>query len=395
MHRRHFLRLLVLGLGGWAVSQPQAAPIRVCGACGHEALGEETVCRHCGASLPPLLTETPAEPIASEPAEAAPSSPRLSDLVKVGVAAEELDWARRLAENGEGWGAIMAARNAMALAALEGDGDARVMADAAGLIQAVRQRLFLTRRVCPVCEGTGKKKIQMVTLKGEVLEQEMPSLLCESCGGSGFWRARPLATELTRDESAARRAFGVEQLRRARVESQGLWLPRGVMEALDVRGLVRVRRAAGLPCTACNGFGAISCATCQGAGRVRCTNRNCLHGTEICPDCRGTGRGGGSSGVSLTRCATCRGAGKRECQVCNGKGELPCNRCEGKGETLCAACRGAGEAPECARCGGQGFQVCARCGGAGVQRGAVCATCAGQGVVLCPACHGFGRAARR
>lgn len=395
MKRRHFLRLLALAVCGGAIAAAGAGPIRVCGACGHEALADETVCSHCGAPLPPPPAETPTEPVGPAPTEATPPLPKLSDLVKAGVAAEEVRWAQRLAEQGEAWGAILAARNAMALAALEGDAGAQPMADAAGLIQEVRQRMFVTRRVCAVCEGAGKKKIQIVTLKGEVIEQEMPAMPCESCGGSGVWRARPLSDELTRDLGAARRAFGVEQLRRARVESQGLWLPRGVTEALDVRGLARVRRAAGLPCAACNGFGAIGCAACQGAGRVRCTNRNCFHGTEICPDCRGTGRAGGSSGISLTRCATCRGAGKRECQVCDGRGELPCNRCEGKGETLCAACRGVGEAPECARCGGQGFQVCARCGGAGAQRGAVCATCAGQGVLLCPTCQGFGRATRR
>ncbi len=400
MQRRRFLRLLVLAAGGLAAGRLRAAPIRVCAVCGHEALGEETVCGHCGAALPPLPAEPPPEQPAPPPVGQPPPASDLSALLKPGVAEEEVRWARELAETGEGWGALLAARNAIALAALQDAGGAKAMASAAALAHEVRLRLFVVPRVCPVCEGTGKKKIQIVTLKGEVIEQELPAMVCESCRGTATWRARPLADEIARAEAAARRAFGVEQLRRGRVEGQGIWLPRGVAEALDVRGLARMRRAFGLPCPTCSGFGAIGCATCQGAGRVRCTNRDCVHGTEICPDCKGSGRtsaaaSGSVGGAVLTRCATCRGAGKRECPVCGGKGELPCNRCDGKGETLCAECRGAGEAPECARCGGQGFVLCTRCGGVGSQRDVSCTACAGQGVLLCTNCQGFGRARRR
>jgi len=398
MQRRRFLRLLALAAGGWVVGPLRAAPIRVCAACGHEALGDETVCRHCGAALPPLPAEPPPEAPAPAPV-APPPAADPSALLKPGTADEEVRWAQQLADAGEGWGALLAARNAMALAALLNADGAKAMAAAAALAHDVRQRLFVVRRVCPVCDGSGKKKVQIVTLKGEVVEQELPALVCESCRGTGAWRARPLADEIARDEAGARRAYGVEQLRRGRVENLGIWLPRGVAEALDVRGLARMRRAFGLPCAACNGFGAIGCANCQGAGRIRCTNRNCVHGIEICPDCKGSGRASsaasGSGGAVLTRCPTCRGAGKRECPVCGGKGELPCGRCDGKGETLCAACRGAGESPECARCGGQGFSLCARCGGVGRQRDVPCAACAGQGVILCPNCQGFGRARRR
>lgn len=400
MDRRRFLWLAAAGAGGWLARGVGAAPARICAVCGHEALHDGPLCLHCGAALPPLPeTDAPAPKETPTP----PAPPETDPMAANGVIAAEalandLRWARQLAERGVPWGALFAARNTAAMAALRGEAGAKELAAASALALELRRAMFVVQRPCSVCEGTGRRRIYIVTLKGEVKTQELPSLACESCGGSGRWRARPLLDELSRDEAAAKRAYAVEQLRRGRVESSGIWLPRGVAEKLDVRATAALRKAFGVPCAACLGFGALGCSKCEGAGRIRCANRNCLHGVELCPDCGGTGRSrAAASGMTATirRCETCGGAGKIQCRTCGGKGHLECDRCEGRGETLCAACRGAGEAPECNRCGGAGFIGCARCAGTGQNRGQPCPACGGQGVLLCTQCQGFGRVARR
>ena len=398
--RRIITEVLVLAAGFLLAVRLWAASLRVCGSCGHEALHDGPTCLHCGATLPPVdggpKEDTPPPDAPSRPPAVEPSAPSAPAL-PVGVEADELRWARQMFDAGELWGATLAARNAAALAALRGEAGAPVRAEAAGLLAECRRRLFVVRRSCPVCDGTGRRHIQIVTLKGAVIDQELPALPCLSCKGASFWNARPLLDELSRAEAAARRLFAVEQLRRGREDYRGIWLPRGVADGLDVRTIAILRTAAGTPCVSCLGFGAIGCEACAGAGRTRCTNDRCVQGTEICPDCGGTGRSrttSGSGGIQK-RCDTCGGTGKRQCATCAGKGDLVCARCEGRGERLCPTCRGTGDAPVCDRCEGQGFLPCSRCAGHGEVRGQPCTACAGQGVLLCPNCQGSGRIVRR
>ncbi len=398
--RRLFLKTLMLAAGWPLAARLDDAPIRVCAVCGHEALHDGPTCLHCGAPLPPLPAAPPTEaPPADSARPSATSHPSTTapNILPNGASAEELQWTRQLFNAGELWGAVLVARNVSALAALQGEEGAKTRAAAVVMQVECRRRLFVVRRPCPVCDGTGRRRIQIVSLKGSVIEQELPSLFCESCKGTGTWNARPLLDELSRAEAAARRAFVVEQLRRGREENRGIWLPRGAADQLNVRSIAAMRVAAGTPCATCLGFGAIGCMQCSGAGRIRCTNKNCVQGTEICPVCNGTGRSrtATDSGAIQKRCEACNGLGKRECPVCHGKGELVCDRCDGRGESLCAACRGAGEAPLCDRCEGQGFLVCTRCAGKGEVRGQSCIACGGQGVVLCPNCQGAGRVTRR
>ena len=394
--RRLFLRSVALLAGGLWAGGVRAAPIRVCSSCGHEALHDGPTCLHCGASLPPIREEPiPERPVASEPSTGSPpASPPA--LLPHGIEAQEFRWAQQLFEVGEFWGAMLAARNAAALAALQGESGAATRAAAAAMIVDARRRLFVVRRSCPVCDGSGHKKIQIVTLKGDVVEQNLPMQPCGSCGGTGLWNGRPLLDELARVEATALRAFGVEQMRRGREEVRGVWLPRGVSDRLSVRSIAAMRTAVGAPCAACKGFGAVGCTACRGAGRIRCTNSRCVHGTQICPDCGGKGRQTTThqSGTLTKRCATCGGTGKISCPVCGGKGELVCGRCEGRGEALCTTCEGRGEAALCTRCQGQGFVTCTRCQGTGKVRDQLCATCKGEGVILCANCQGSGRLAR-
>lgn len=394
MRQRIFLWMLALAVGGALLPLGWAASLRICAACGHEALHEGPVCTHCGAALPPLPEAVPPEPAGEPPApgpDRAPADP--APVLPPGAAAAEVRWAQRLFDAGELWGAHLAARNAAAMAALQDADGADTLAAASALRNESRRRLFVVRRVCPVCEGAGTQSINVVTLRGEVIEQELRAQPCAACGGVGAWNARPVLAELSREEAVARRAFSVEQLRRGRRESQGIWLPRDLADGLEVRSTAAVRKAHGVDCTACLGFGALGCTQCAGAGKIRCTNRDCLHGTEICPDCRGAGRS--RTGAVTRLCDTCQGSGKRECPTCEGKGFLVCARCEGRGESLCATCRGTGASAECVRCGGQGFSACTRCSGTGEQRGQPCASCGGAGHILCTNCQGFGRLLRR
>jgi hypothetical protein len=327
-------------------------------------------------------------PAAAEPDRAAEA---------VSAFADQAAMARRLRDEGVLWGALLFGRNAAALAALLGRDGARESVDLVRMAHDSRARLLRGDQVCPVCEGSGARKTQSTSLKGELIEQTVVGARCELCGGRGRIPARTPDTVLAREEAEALRNYAAEQRQRGMAEARGIWLPAGLYETLTVRDRAALRKAFGVSCSSCRGFGSTSCTACNGAQVLKCPNAACVSGVEICQDCDGRGRSSTTRGSTSVqdRCQSCRGTGRRICLECGGKGVVVCDKCQGQGEIPCRTCNGTGDAPACAKCKGDGTIECTRCAGTGKIRGEPCATCAGEGLTLCKACDGSGRVARR
>ena len=380
------------------------AALRICPACGREALADEERCRHCNALLPPVeAVVTQAAPIAvTNPLPADVDSKK--ERIPTSALQEQLGALHRAREAEAWWGVVLYGQNVMAWLALEGGATATQRVAVAQQIRHARRQLVNGTQPCPVCKGTGSSKMKALTLKGEVIEQTVVGGTCPYCKGVGRVSSRVPDDELSIQEARALQAYAAEQERRGLENVRGLWLPPGVWETLSPKEQAAMRRAAGVPCAACMGFGTRSCKTCHGTGILPCPNKDCTGGMELCPDCRGTGKSSGrrsgsssygySSSTQL-RCETCNGSGKRTCTTCQGKGFVPCDDCKNEGETVCTTCRGTGEAPVCTKCQGDGIIVCTRCNGTGQYRGAPCSSCNGRGATLCKSCNGSGRIPRR
>ncbi len=373
------------------------AALRICPSCGHEATGNEERCTHCNAPLPAAPEPSRPEPAEPSPATNAPPPEAAQPALRDEVVAEQIATARRFAEQGSPWGAILFARNAAAMLAIQGPQTAEQRVELAGLIREARRQLARTEQPCPVCRGTGAQRMKALTLKGDVVDQVVVGGKCPYCRGVGRVPARTPDDQLANEEAQALQTFAAEQQKRGLEEVRGLWLPPGFWESLTPKQQAAARKAAGVPCERCRGFGSQSCTACNGAGILPCDNQNCAGGIEICPDCNGRGRASGSRGATAlqTRCETCNGTGKRTCSTCNGKGFVECTRCQGRGESVCTACRGTGEGAVCSKCQGDGTIPCTRCNGSGQYRGAPCAACNGRGSSLCKSCNGAGRISRR
>ncbi len=373
------------------------AALRICPSCGHEATGSEERCTHCNALLPAVLVPPRPEPTEPRPATNALPSERTQPALSDEVVAEQVTTARRFTEQGALWGAILFARNAAALLAIQGPQTAEQRLALATLIRGARRQLARTEQPCPVCRGTGAQRMKALTLKGDVVDQVVVGGKCPYCRGTGRVPARTPDDQLANEEAQALQTFAAEQQKRGLEEIRGLWLPPGLWESLTPKQQAAARKAAGVPCVRCYGIGTQSCTACGGAGILPCTNPNCAGGIEICPDCNGRGRTSGSRGATAMqiRCETCNGTGKRTCSTCNGKGCIECTNCQGRGENICTACRGTGEGSVCSKCQGDGTIPCPRCNGTGQYRGAPCAACNGHGSSLCKACNGAGRISRR
>jgi hypothetical protein len=233
-----------------------------------------------------------------------------------------------------------------------------------------------------------------VTLKGEVLDQDLPGTACPLCRGAAVLAGAAAMPELQRSMAASQRLYEVEQRRRQLDDFQGIWLPYGFSDGLAVRQIADLKKGYGVWCPACLGFGQTGCATCGGTALLKCPNASCVQGTEVCSDCQGKGRKTSTSGSATTltkRCDTCGGAGKRRCDACSGKGHVPCPDCAERGVLTCKKCSGTGHPAPCTKCSGEGLAVCTRCAGKGQANGPPCTYCQGQGASLCTSCLGTGR----
>jgi len=389
MPRRRLLAWLLAGT--LAPVRSLFGQIRVCPACGTEVVDLETKCRHCGADLP-LPREAEPAPAEPEPVVVAERQP---PTLPNGVGKPDYDQARRLMEEGDLWSAMLWARNASALMAIE-PGLATVRAKLDADRMAMRLRVAMTDRTCPTCDGRRVRRIQVTSLSGKVIEQDVPGAPCPVCHGLGTLPGRMSVAERNAVLGEARTNFELHQRGMGREEWMGIWLPAGSWEALPIRQAAALRRGFGVDCSACSGWGRTACSPCGGTGKTACTNAACIQGTEICPDCKGIGRTSAQSGSrTMTQtCGTCNGAGKRTCTVCAGEGFLVCAQCEGRGETLCTRCNGTGQAPTCTKCGGTGLLNCPSCNGTGKQGDEPCSACKGEGVMLCRTCGGAGRPGR-
>ncbi|MDZ4197721.1 MAG: hypothetical protein U1E27_00385, partial [Kiritimatiellia bacterium] len=302
------------------------------------------------------------------------------------------------------WRNSSAPANRPLCAKLSGSG-VRPVADPAGVevriqledtLTGTRVRALSIERPCPGCRGSGVRRVQVMRLNGEIVEQETPGVMCPVCRGRRTLAGRRTAAERTTAQGAVLQTYQLEQQRLGREDWLGIWVPAGLAEQFRARESAALRKAFGVWCSTCSGSGRRGCEPCGGTGIRACSNGRCIQGTEICPECNGSGRTQSSGGSrSLTRgCTACNSTGKRTCSTCEGKGFLVCAPCQGRGEILCARCGGSGQNATCNRCTGSGLADCTACRGTGVYRNEICAVCKGDRVLLCRTCNGAGRALR-
>lgn len=394
------------------------AALRMCPDCGWEVEDGAGKCGHCGRAMAPVPAASAAPDTAPAAATPAADAPAGDGKVADEVMNEQLRQALAFEKAGDLQLAMLYARNALALLALAGPERGEHRARMSTLIAEGRQKIIHRLRPCPVCEGTGLKKMRVVSMSGELLVQDMPGSKCAACEGRGRIPGLALESETAGPYAEAQRQFKIQQQRRGFEEAGGVWLPAGLATAMSARQTAALRKAFGVPCAICSGLGRQACETCTGKGLVKCENEDCKEGIETCRDCGGKGKvrsssrdsnlqtqvGGSSSRfgsntrgttVTLRTCATCNGAGKRVCQDCGGQGMVTCSACEGRSEKVCRSCKGTGDAPLCSKCQGEGYATCSRCAGTGTYRNGPCTYCRGEGGMLCTTCQGTGRTSRR
>ena len=103
--------------------------------------------------------------------------------------------------------------------------------------------------------------------------------------------------------------------------------------------------------------GKVDCTACF-AGEVPCSMCNDVlghYGTELCPNCNGSGK--------IRNPITWEDFG---CGKCDGEGRIPadCPQCDGEGTMgeTCTVCEGEGKVP-CSKCNGTMLMPCGACSG--------------------------------
>lgn len=363
------------------------ARVLLCPRCGHEYEAGAGVCGHCGNALP---SETPA-PSVADPVPAASASP----LWPEAVWREELTGVRQAMEREYFGIAWLRARNLRACAAIARP-PAGIADEAAKIEEQAVRAVRAGRQPCASCQGRGHPQILVVTSEGKPGRQNAPGQRCAACDGTGEWPRRMTRDAFDAAYARATRAAEDGWAGAGWTQAGGAWLPPGEGTNLALRQMVALRHATGAACATCRGIGFWGCDDCGGAGRVACTDKGCVNGRVVCPDCDGTRKVRDTTqGRDLMRsCKACRQTGVVECPVCAGRGYLVCATCEGHGDARCRACDGRGERPLCRSCEGEGLRVCARCEGTGRRDGGECRACGGEGAKLCSSCDGSGRSRR-
>jgi hypothetical protein len=356
-----------------------AATMLVCGKCGYEAAQDQSVCAHCGASLPPALS--PAEPTHAA-ADNAAAGTNIATLA-LAAAREDVRLARENEARPERALALYA--NALALSRLipresiPADAGARLVDGMA----ACHKALARTARPCPACGGSGSRSIKLQSLAGgeESSIGAGGALVCAMCEGAGVVVSGRSADELRLALAQGRRDFELLEQAAGRVTVGRAWVPPALAAQLDLAGQVLLRTAAAAPCTACLGIGRQTCTVCRGLGRTKCRQTGCEDGWVV----RKPTNTLASKNALRQRVA---------CSACQGTGWSACATCRASGAVVCSACQGSGQPPRCNRCGGEGTVACTRCRGSGRVGEAVCDSCHGTQRVLCTTCHGEGRLSR-
>jgi hypothetical protein len=347
------------------------AALRICAKCGYENPDGGTSCSHCGAVLPQQVPEV-VTGVDSNPVVRTGSARVDEALVEEEVRRGQ----ERLARN-EPDLAKLFFRNALAFDLLTGKTNAVRSGQIGELLQrcdALRGRVKIR---CPACDGTGRRRVNMIGLDGREIEVVgSTGSTCPRCGGSGSIARSGTVSDRKLAIGKAMGQYRTLQQGRRFVPVGGAWLPEQVASGLTVRDRVTVLRATAAPCAACLGTCQVDCTACSGSGNVKCTNRSCVGGrVTLKPEER--------LGRSIEQV--------QKCKICGGTGVVPCERCRGSGALLCKACNGTGDRALCQRCGGAGLTPCQRCSGTGQSQGVPCKACAGKGEVLCTGCQGDGR----
>lgn len=365
---RHLWRNALLGLALALVAGVcLAEALRICGKCGHETAGSDTVCAHCGAELPAIVT--------NDVATAAVQTAELPAKVEPSVVLEEVNLGRAALEKGRVDMAKLYFRNALALDLLAGK--TQDLSEKIGtLIQQCKVGRGTVRIRCAACDGTGRRTARSTSMAGKETGSSTGGTPCTQCGGTGHQTRPGAVSDRKYTVGQALSDFRTAQQSRHYVSVGMAWLPQGVEQSLDVKTRAAVMRSVAAPCAQCLGLGLADCQTCSGMGRVKCSNRSCAGGMV-------TVKAESRLGRDLER--------QERCKICSGAGVIPCEKCRGTGAVLCRSCNGTGERAQCSRCGGEGIAQCQRCAGAGRVGDAVCKSCGGKGDLLCVSCQGDGR----
>lgn len=355
-----------------------SAAVVICEKCGHEAVSAQTVCAHCGAALPAVLTPASPAPFA-ETAQAAGTN-----LAAQALAAVREDV--RLARENEAarpelalsfYGNALAVLRLVPRESLPADAGSRLVDG----MDLCRGSLSRVARPCPTCGGSGSRKLKLQSLAGGEDNAAAGGVLCETCEGLGMVRSGRTADELRVALGQGRRDFEVRQQAAGRVAVGRAWVPPALAAQLALPAQVLLRSAAAAPCKDCQGIGRQTCATCRGLCRTKCRQTGCDGGWIIKK----------STNVLTPKTALRQ---RTPCPSCQGTGWTACSGCRGSGAVACAACQGSGQPPRCTRCGGEGTAICTRCRGAGRVGKVACESCGGVGQTLCTSCYGEGRLSR-
>jgi hypothetical protein len=373
MNSRRYLLAAVLALSFPVVIL--RAEVSVCPKCGYESRQGGKICGHCRAEIPETRQES--AQAASELRYTLSGTGKL-EFLSPHMIEEEIRQADRYVATGEVAVARLFFRNAIAMDLLTNpakpnDQTARIVE----FLKKMEKEGPRSRHSCSVCGGTGKGKMRVASLKGDVSYQDIPGKSCAQCGGSGFVNGPTTMDEWKFAAGRAAAQYAALQQSRKYVAVGGAWVPLDVEAKLSQRQIVLLRRASPPPCSVCMGCGRVDCVVCHGVGEIKCANKKCVQGIVTV-----------ETKTDLTKSTVSR---SEKCKECHGKGMISCSECRGVGNLLCQSCNGAGELPLCKKCSGQGSSPCTRCHGAGVQKGAPCPTCGGEGIAICSMCNGDGR----
>lgn len=356
------------------------AGIVVCPKCGHEVDSADTACGHCKAELksaaPDGAGAEPA-PVAQAGHTFLPSG--TLEYLDPSVVTNEVKIGQDYLRRGQSEVGRCFFVNAAALLRLTRPPGDRAFGER--ILRLAEQSAVQARAVekaCPVCSGSGKMKMKVISMKGEVTWVDIADKLCPRCAGAKTIRVPGTVQDWLDRMARAGESFAKLEKGRGFVAVGDAWVPGELEGKLSTGQMATLMKATAKPCPACGGLGRADCRKCAGLGEVKCTNKDCQYGQVSVT------AGGKLSDHKVIR--------TEECPVCSGKGVLSCDACKGEGTQLCVKCAGSGQRPGCGKCSGEGTVECRRCRGSGVDKdGNPCPTCKGEKVELCASCRGDGR----